>query len=130
MNSELLGSIFFLLIPLFDWLYQAIMIVAPWGGTLGDIFCGTAIVTLSGKRPGFGRASARYAAKSLNYLTFGIGMMAQPFTANKQALPDLITGTVVIRRQRRATPPPSPPPPPPLLRVAIPTTQAAPPPKP
>jgi len=88
-------------IPVFDWLYQALMQRARWAGTLGELACGLTLVTVAGTRPSFGRISLRYLSKSLYYLTLGVGMLIQPITPRKQSLPDLVTGTLLVRRRRR-----------------------------
>jgi type IV pilus assembly protein PilA len=44
----------------------------------------------------FGRATGRYFARILSLLIFYIGYLMQPFTERKQALHDMISGTVVV----------------------------------
>jgi uncharacterized RDD family membrane protein YckC len=103
LNDAVVGFIFVFSLPILDYLYQSLMTVSRWGGTLGELACGIAVTDRSGKRPSFGRISGRYAAKALSWLTLGAGFLVQLFTARKQALHDLIAGTIVIR-QRRARP--------------------------
>jgi uncharacterized RDD family membrane protein YckC len=74
------------------------MVTSRWGGTLGDLVFRIAIVASDGERPKLGRFSARYFSGLLNVLTIGLGALIQPFTAKKQALPDLIAGTFIVRR--------------------------------
>src|SRR3989442_183228 len=52
-----------------------------------------------GRRLSFGRAPARYFAKYLSVLTLFIGYVITAFTPRKQALHDLIAGTLVVRRR-------------------------------
>ena len=46
---------------------------------------------------GFGRAVARNAAKTASVLTLGLGFMLPMFLSRRQALHDLIAGSVVVR---------------------------------
>ncbi|NES73942.1 MAG: hypothetical protein F6K24_56540, partial [Okeania sp. SIO2D1] len=48
----------------------------------------------------FGRATARYFAKWLSFILLMIGYIMAAFTKKKQALHDMIAGTVVYQRQR------------------------------
>lgn len=92
--------ILFALLPVLDWLYQSLTTMSRLGGTLGDLAAGIAVIDRSGKRPSFGRISGRYFARGLTWLTLGVGFFIQPFTARKQALHDLIAGTLVCQRRR------------------------------
>jgi uncharacterized RDD family membrane protein YckC len=53
---------------------------------------------MQGARISFGRATGRWAARYISVMTFGIGYIMAGFTARKQALHDLIAGTLVIRK--------------------------------
>ena len=55
------------------------------------------VVGLSGERISFGRATVRYFGRYISLLILLIGYLIQPFTANKQALHDLMAGTLVVR---------------------------------
>jgi uncharacterized RDD family membrane protein YckC len=48
------------------------------------------------ERISFLRATGRWAARYLSFLLLLVGYLMQPFTARKQALHDLIAGTVVV----------------------------------
>ena len=91
-----------------DWLYAAFLISSPWRATLGQAVMDLHVTDLDGDRISFGRASARYFAQILNLFTLGFGILMQVFTARRQALHDLVTGTVVVR-SRGAARPVSPP---------------------
>jgi uncharacterized RDD family membrane protein YckC len=52
------------------------------------------------QRVGFLRATGRWAGRWLSALAFGVGYLIQPFTARRQALHDLLAGTVVVARGR------------------------------
>src|SRR5262249_13175513 len=53
--------------------------------------------TLNGARIGFGRATGRFFAQILSCI-FGIGYLIAGFTERRQALHDLMAGTVVVNR--------------------------------
>ena len=90
-----------------DWLYAAFLISSPWRATLGQAVMDLHVTDLNGDRITFGRASARYFAQVLNLITLGFGVLMQVFTARRQALHDLVSGTVVVRsRAARAVAPP------------------------
>ena len=92
--SALLGL---LLIPslVVGWLYQAMMLSSRRRATLGMLALGIFVTNQSGYRLNFGRATERYFAKVLSYITLGIGFFIQPFTRKRQTLHDLIVGSVV-----------------------------------
>jgi len=89
-----------LLIPPFVvcWLYQAIMLSSRRRATLGMLALGIFVTNQNGNRLNFGRATARYFAKILSYMTLGIGFFIQPFTRKRQALHDLVVRSVVLVR--------------------------------
>jgi uncharacterized RDD family membrane protein YckC len=55
------------------------------------------VTDLAGNRISFGRATVRYFAQYLSVLTLGVGYFIQPFTEKRQALHDMVAGTVVVR---------------------------------
>ncbi len=81
-----------------NWLYYALMESSVKQATLGKMALGVQVTDLDGRRIGFGRATGRYLAKILSGLTFLIGYILQVFTSRRQALHDLIAGTLVVRR--------------------------------
>jgi uncharacterized RDD family membrane protein YckC len=82
-----------------NWLYCALMESSKWQATLGKIALGMKVTDLEGRRIGFGRASGRFFAKIVSSLTLFIGYLIQVFTERRQALHDLIAGTVIVRRE-------------------------------
>jgi uncharacterized RDD family membrane protein YckC len=82
---------------LIDWLYASILISSPWRATLGQAVMDLHVTDLDGNRISFARASARYLAQLLNLVTVGFGLILQVFSARRQALHDLVSGTVVVR---------------------------------
>jgi uncharacterized RDD family membrane protein YckC len=81
-----------------EWLYYAFLESSSWQGTIGKKALGLAVVNADGTRLTFGRASIRYVAKIVSYLTFCIGYMMAGWTAQKRALHDMIAETLVVKR--------------------------------
>jgi uncharacterized RDD family membrane protein YckC len=59
---------------------------------------GIIVTDLSGDRISFGRAVGRSLASVLSALILMIGYLIQPFTEKRQALHDIIAGTLVLRK--------------------------------
>jgi uncharacterized RDD family membrane protein YckC len=66
--------------------------------TLGKQAMGLIVTDLNGNRISFGTAAVRFLSKILSGLIMGIGFLMQPFTARKQALHDMIAGTLVYKK--------------------------------
>jgi len=79
------------------WLYFALMESSAKQATLGKMLLGVRVTDLAGRRVSFGRATARYFCKLLSALILGIGFIMAAFHSRKQALHDLIAGTLVVR---------------------------------
>jgi uncharacterized RDD family membrane protein YckC len=90
------GKLFLLQIAAW-WLYEALMTSSSKQGTLGKMVFGLKVTDLQGQRISFGHASARHFAKYISVLTAMIGFIVAGFSAKKQALHDLIAGTVVVK---------------------------------
>ncbi len=87
-----------LLLPtLLGWLYFAALESSSWQATLGKRALGIAVTDLRGNRISFGRATGRYFASYISFIVFLLGFLIQPFTAKRQALHDMIAGTLVVR---------------------------------
>ena len=82
---------------LLAWIYYAGMESSGWQATLGKRLIGLRVTDTTGARIGFGRATARYFAKILSCMTFGLGFLMAAFTARRQALHDLLADTLVVR---------------------------------
>lgn len=80
-----------------DWLYAALLISSPWRATLGQAVMDLHVTDLNGDRISFVRASVRYVAQLLNLFTLGFGLLMQVFSPRRQALHDLVSGTLVVR---------------------------------
>jgi uncharacterized RDD family membrane protein YckC len=89
---------FFLIILVLEWLYYALLESSVWQATLGKKALGLEVTDLVGVRITFGRATGRYFARYISFFTLGIGYLMAGFTEKKQALHDMIAGTLVIRK--------------------------------
>ena len=65
--------------------------------TLGKMALSLQVTDLEGRRITFAKATGRFFAKYLSVLTLGIGYLMAAFTERKQALHDIIAGTLVVR---------------------------------
>ena len=81
-----------------SWLYYALLESGPFQSTLGKRAMALRVIGMAGERIGFGHASGRFFGKIITGLIpFGIGYMMAGFTQRKQALHDMIAGTLVVR---------------------------------
>jgi uncharacterized RDD family membrane protein YckC len=60
------------------------------------------VTNLRGRPLGYGHAFGRYVMKGVSGSLFCVGFLIQPFTSRKQALHDLLAGTLVVRADRLA----------------------------
>ena len=95
---------FFLLVALVGiiafvavWFYEALMTSSSKQATLGKMAFRMKITDSKGARLSFGHATGRFFAKMISGFTFGIGYVMAGFTERKQALHDMIAGTLVLR---------------------------------
>ena len=81
------------------WLvYYAAMESSTSQATVGKIALGIQVTDLEGNRISFGKALGRNLAKILSALILYIGFIMAAFTAKKQALHDMIAGTLVVKK--------------------------------
>ncbi len=78
------------------WLYEAAMLSSSWQSTLGKRALGMTVTDLDGGRLSFARATGRHFAKWLSAMTLCIGFVMAAFTEKKQALHDMVAGTLVV----------------------------------
>ena len=81
-----------------NWLYYALLESSAWQATLGKKALGLEVTDAEGRRISFGRATGRFFAKIISALILFIGFIMAGFTERKQALHDMIAGTLVIRK--------------------------------
>jgi uncharacterized RDD family membrane protein YckC len=67
--------------------------------TFGKLLLGIKVIDLSGKRISFARATGRFFAKILSGQVLLIGYWLAAFTERKQALHDLLAGTLVVTNE-------------------------------
>ena len=79
------------------WLYFALMESGPGQATLGKKALGLKVTNLEGQRIGFGAASGRFFGKIISGMILMIGYIMAAFTERKQALHDMLAGTLVVR---------------------------------
>ena len=78
-------------------LYYPVQESSAAQATLGKRALGLKVTTLDGQRIGVGRALGRFFAKILSSLILMVGYIMAAFTEKKQALHDMIAGTLVVR---------------------------------
>ena len=81
------------------WLYYAVQESSEKQATLGKQALGIVVTDLEGKRIDFVKATIRYFSKILSTLILMIGYIMAAFTEKKQALHDMIAGTLVVNRR-------------------------------
>jgi len=82
-----------------QWLYFAGMESSERQATLGKLVLSLRVTNYDGQRISFGHATGRFFAKIVSgMIPFAIGYVMAAFTARKQALHDLIAGTLVLRK--------------------------------
>jgi uncharacterized RDD family membrane protein YckC len=81
------------------WLYWALMESSSKQGTVGMDLVGIMVTDAEGNRMSFGKATVRDFAKVASALPALAGFVMAGFTAKKQVLHDLITGSLVVVKQ-------------------------------
>jgi len=84
--------------------YHAAMESSPLQATVGKLLLGAKVTDLNGRRISFVRALGRFAGKIASFLILGIGFVMAAFTEKRQALHDLIAGTLVMKVQSASNP--------------------------
>jgi uncharacterized RDD family membrane protein YckC len=81
------------------WLYYALLESSAWQGTVGKKVLGLIVTDLDGRPVTFARASGRFFSRLITGLVpLMIGYILAGITAKKQALHDMIAGTLVLRK--------------------------------
>ena len=81
------------------WIYEASMESSARQATVGKMALALKVTDLEGRRISFARASGRHFAKYTSGMILLIGYIMAGFTERKQALHDMIAGTLVVRTQ-------------------------------
>lgn len=87
-----------------SWLYYAFLESSETQATLGKIMLGIKVTDTDGNRLDFTKATTRFFAKILSSITLFIGYLMAGFTEKKQALHDIVAGTLVIKKETGQTP--------------------------
>ena len=85
-------------------LYCALLESSAWQATVGKRVIGIQVTNRRGERVGFARAAARFVAKLLSVLTLLVGFLLVFVTPRRQALHDLLAGTLVTHDGSRRRP--------------------------
>ena len=80
------------------WIYFACMESSSKQATLGKMAIGIYVTDLEGKRLSFARATGRHFGKIVSMLTLYVGYIMAGFTQKKQALHDIMAGSLVMRK--------------------------------
>jgi uncharacterized RDD family membrane protein YckC len=82
-----------------NWIYEAAMESSSKQATVGKMALALKVTDLEGRRISFARATGRHFAKIISGMILLIGYIMAGFTERKQALHDMIAGTLVQRTQ-------------------------------
>ncbi|MCX5893157.1 MAG: RDD family protein [Deltaproteobacteria bacterium] len=80
------------------WLYWAGLESSAFQATLGKMALGLKVTDLNGDPISFARATGRYFAKFISAIILCIGFMMAGWTVKKQALHDIMAGTLVMKK--------------------------------
>ncbi len=86
----------FLVLLAGNWIYHTMMESSRHQGTLGKMALGIKVTDLNGNRISFARANGRFFGKWLSGAIMNIGYLMAAFTAQKQALHDILAGSLVV----------------------------------
>ena len=81
-----------------SWLYFASQESSGWMGTVGKRVMGLAVQGVDGRQLSFTQASIRWVGRLASGMVLGLGYVLAGFNERRQALHDLIAGTVVVQR--------------------------------
>ena len=80
--------------------YEIYFLSSPKQATIGKQAMGIIVTDLNGGRIDPGKAALRWVGKIISSLIFFIGYIMAAFTERKQALHDMIAGTLVLKGKR------------------------------
>lgn len=80
------------------WLYFALMESSAKQATIGKMALGLKVTTTDGQKLDFAKATIRYIGKLISGIILLIGYIMAAFTEKKQALHDIIAGTLVLKK--------------------------------
>jgi uncharacterized RDD family membrane protein YckC len=88
-------------------LYFTIMESSKFQATVGKLAMGIVVTDMNGGRLDFGKALVRNLSKIISSIILCIGFIMAGFTEKKQALHDIIAGTLIVKKQPDLTPKPN-----------------------
>lgn len=98
-TAKIVGGILLYLIGIAAiWLYCTLMESSSKQATLGKMALGIIVTDMNGERISWRKANARYWSHVVSNLTLMIGYVMAAFTEKRQALHDMIAGTLVVKR--------------------------------
>jgi len=80
------------------WLYYTLLESSSKQATLGKMAIGIIVTDLNENRISFGKANGRYWGKIVSVIILYIGFFMTGFTQKKQALHDIMAGTLVVKK--------------------------------
>jgi uncharacterized RDD family membrane protein YckC len=92
------GAIGYIIGIVLYWIYFTLMESSSKQATLGKMAIGIIVTDLNGNRISFGKANVRYWAKIVSAIILSIGFIMAGFTKKKQALHDIMAGTLVVKK--------------------------------
>jgi uncharacterized RDD family membrane protein YckC len=83
---------------IFYWLYFTLLESSLKQATFGKMAIGIIVTDLNNNRISFGKANGRYWGKIVSAIILFIGFFMAGFTQKKQALHDIMAGTLVVKK--------------------------------
>ena len=81
-----------------NWLYYTLFESSSKQGTPGKMAIGIIVTDLNGRKISFGKANGRFWGKIISGIILGIGFIMAGTTQKKQALHDIMAGTLVVMK--------------------------------
>lgn len=79
-------------------LYHTFMETSKFQGSIGKLALGIKVTDINGAKEDFGKALVRNLCKIISSLILLVGYIMAGFTEKKQALHDMIAGTLVVKK--------------------------------
>lgn len=99
LDPEMIAQIYNAILTFFlSWAYFAGMECSPLRATVGKLAVGLFVTRDNGERISFGQATGRFFGKIISGLILCIGFIMAGWTSRKQALHDMMAGTLVLRK--------------------------------
>ena len=96
LSNETFTTTLLIVIAISSLCYFILLESSASGATIGKRWLNIKVIDINGQRLSIKRSAARLIAHTLSHLPLEIGFLIQPFTPRKQALHDMLTGTLVV----------------------------------